>query len=58
VRAAVEPPCIAAVQALLALYSAMLQVQESLQSQLNPALNITALRALAACKVLLSSPFS
>jgi hypothetical protein len=47
----VAPPCTAALQALLALYSGMVRVQEAIDSDLSPALNNAALRALAACKV-------
>jgi hypothetical protein len=51
VHSAVAPPCVAALQALLALYSGMVLVQEGSRSSLSPALNNDVLRALAACKV-------
>jgi hypothetical protein len=51
VHAAVAPPCVAALQALLAMYSGIVLVQEGSRPSLHPALNNHVLRALAACKV-------
>ncbi len=51
VHSAVAPRCVAALQALLAMYSGMVLVQEGSHPSLHPALNNDVLRALAACKV-------